>query len=99
MASGVSKTRVGSVYGTGAAIEVRGVEFRPRKVELYNVSSGDKMVWMEGMADDSGVKTVAAGATTVPTTGGVTPRSDGFDIGTDADVNASGELIRWVAHE
>lgn len=99
MASGVSKTRVGSVVGTGALIEVRGVEFRPRKVELFNMGSGDEGKWVEGMADDSLFKRLAAGTGSVETSGGVTPRSDGFDIGTDTDVNASGELIRWVAHE
>jgi uncharacterized protein with beta-barrel porin domain len=75
------------------------VEFRPRVVRLINLVSADRGAWMEGMADDSMVKQLAAGTGSVITTNGVTPRSDGFDIGADADVNASGELIRWVAHE
>jgi hypothetical protein len=90
---------VGSVVGTGAIIQVRGVEFRPRVVRLMNVSSADRGEWVEGMADDSMVKQVAAGTGSIATSDGVTPAADGFDIGADADVNASGEVIRWVAHE
>jgi hypothetical protein len=99
MSSGVSKTRTGSFNSDGSIKEVRGVEFRPRVVRLFNVTSADGMEWVNGMADDSAIKQVAAGTRTIATSDGVTPRSDGFDVGADADVNASGELVRWVAHE
>jgi hypothetical protein len=99
MSSGVSKTRVGAFNGTGAVVEVRGVEFRPRKVELYNVTGLATAVWVEGMADDSALKEVTAGTKSLITSAGVTPRSDGFDLGADADLNVSAELVRWVAHE
>ena len=99
MSSGVSKTRVGSFYGTGAIVEVRGVEFRPRKVQLINIDGLVTGEWVEGMADGSVAKRVTAGTMTVPAANGITPRSDGFDVGVDADLNASGELVRWVAHE
>ena len=99
MSSGVSKTRVGSFNGTGAAVEVRGVEFRPRKIQLINIDGLCTGEWVEGMADDSVAKRVTAGTMTVPTSGGITPRSDGFDVGADSDLNVSDELVRWVAHE
>jgi hypothetical protein len=100
MASGVSKTRVGSVIGTGADLEVRGLEFRPRVVRIFNVSADNaRAEWMEGMADDSAYKVITDGTQSIITSNGITPLSDGFGIGADADLNVSGELIRWVAHE
>lgn len=99
MSSGVSKTRVGSVIGTGAVIEVRGVEFRPRVIKLLNVTALARGEWVEGMADDSVVQSVTAGDMTLEVADGITPRSDGFDIGALAALNTATELIRWVAHE
>lgn len=98
MSSGVSKTRVGSFSGTGAIFQVRGVEFRPRKVELYNEVTNLGLTWVDGMADDAARKVIGDGTRTVITANGVTPRSDGFDIGTDA-LNTATQLVRWVAHE
>lgn len=67
--------------------------------------------WTTGMAADSGIKTlksVDSGATgnassNKITTGGIstyagsTSAAPGFTIGTDADINASGETVTWVA--
>lgn len=99
MSSGVHKRATGSVAGTGSAIIVDVVGFRPRKVELYNVDGDAIGIWTDTMPDASMMKTVAAGTTAQVTTGGVTPRAAGFSIGADADVNAAGEAIHWVAEE
>jgi len=98
MSSGVQITKNGAVTGTGANLDVRTVGFRPRRVELYNVTGLVSAVWTDSMADAAGLKRVTAGDATVMTAG-VTPLSDGFRIGTDADVNAVGEVVHWVAHE
>lgn len=99
MASGAAKVAYGASLGTGANLDVRTVGFRPRSVEIINVSSADQLKWIDGMADGAGLKTVAAGTSTILATLGVTPLSDGFRLGTDADLNVDGETVRWVATE
>lgn len=110
-----SRMKTGKVTGTGAQIKIGICEFTPRKVVLRNISSGDEMVWDDTMAADAGFKRLAAGASSYVTTGGVTAVSQdvlsppvggtpqdpgrGFLIGTDADINAVGEIIHWEAHE
>lgn len=98
MSSGVQLSKNGAVLGTGANLDVRTVGFRPRRVELFNEGGLVTAIWTDSMADAAGIKRVTAGDATVMSAG-VTPLSDGFRIGTDADVNAAGELIHWVAHE
>lgn len=99
MASGNSRVVTGAVNGTGADIDVRTVGFRPRRVELENVTGLVTASWSDHMADESMVKRVTAGTMTFPTTLGVTPLSDGFTIGADTDVNVDGELIHFTAYE
>jgi hypothetical protein len=103
MSSGVSRTAVGGYTGTGAALEIKGekVDFKPRKVEIHRMSTAyDKVEWIEDMDDGCGIKTPGAGgARTALGTGGITPLTTGFEVGTDASVNAAGDLYRYVAHE
>lgn len=99
MGSGVSKTRNGSFNGTGSIVEVRGLDFRPRIVRLINETGLVTAEWHEGMADDSMVMRITAGTMTAETSDGITPTSEGFDVGANADLNAADELVRWVAHE
>jgi len=103
MSSGVQRSVNGAVEGTGSAINVRTVGFRPRRVELRNVDGDCMGFWQNDMADASMQKVVdsGAGATDISTvtSDGITPLSDGFTIGADSDLNASGETIMWVAHE
>lgn len=97
MASGGSRKMTGSFVGTGADLEVRTVGFRPKHVQIINIGGLCTAEWVAGMADDSMVLRVTAGTMTVPTTNGITPLSDGFAVGANADLNVSGELCRWVA--
>ncbi len=99
MSSGVQLSKNGSVNGTGALINVTTVGFRPRRVRLVNITGLVTAEWNDAMADDSVVKRVTSGTMTAPTSNGIIPLANGFSIGTDADVNASGELIHWEAHE
>ena len=90
----------GSVEGTGSAIEVD-LGFQPKVVLLRNIDGNATLDWVEGMGDDKGQKVVtsAAGTTDISfiASGGVTQNSDGFTIGTDADINANAETIVYVA--
>lgn len=100
MSSGVSRVMTGSVYGTGADLDVRTVGFRPSKVELLNVDGLAKAEWTDTMADGEMVKQVTAGTLSSVTGGnGVTPLSDGFRLGADADMNVADERLHWVAYE
>ena len=52
------------------------------------------------MTEGRGFKRITAGdMTQMAAAAGVTPRANGFSLGTDADLNAAGEKISWVAHE
>jgi hypothetical protein len=88
--------------GTGGSITQHKPGFRPKLVRLYNVGGLVEAVWMEGMADGSAWLTIdsGAGATdkSLITTGGVTPGGQGFVLGTNADINAAGEQIRYEVH-
>jgi hypothetical protein len=105
MASGGARVVCGSVVGTGAAMDVETVGFRPRSVKLINSANPASMEWNEAMPDDSAfqlyentkVSSVFIAAK------GITPLDDGFTVEGDADttnhVNVSGETIYWEAHE
>jgi len=97
MASGMNRLSVGSVVGTGSAINVTKVGFRPRLVRLYNTGGNCQAFWCSEMADASAQKTVDSGSGTTDistiTSNGITPLANGFTIGADTDLNASGETI------
>jgi hypothetical protein len=96
--SGARRTISGSVKGTGAMLEVRSIGFRPTKVELKNVGAGlCSADWNEAMPDASMFKRVTAGTATFPLTNGITPLSDGFRLGADANLNIAGQTIIWTA--
>ena len=100
MSSGVQLSKNGAVTGTGANLDVRTVGFRPRRVQLLNLGGLVTADWTDSMTEGRGLKRVTAGDMTQIAAGaGVTPLSDGFRIGTDADLNVAGEVIHWVAHE
>lgn len=101
MASGGIRMKTGSSVGTGASLDIRTLDFRPRKVVVENVAAGGLVrgEWQDTMADASMMKTAIDGAKTFPTTLGITPLSDGFRIGADTDLNVAGEVVHWVAYE
>ena len=99
MASGAAKVIYGASLGTGADLDAKSVGFRPRSVKLINMDSGDELHWTEGMVDGGGLKRLAAGASSVLATLGVTPLADGFRLGADTDMNVDGETLQWEATE
>lgn len=99
MSSGVRKAYRGTFTGTGASLDIKVVGFRPKSVRLFNQSALAGGEWIETMADGAMVKEVTAGDKTFITTQGITPRADGFNVGTDAVANGSGNLIHYIAEE
>lgn len=84
--------------GTVAAYTIT-CGFKPRYVRVLNNTSGDQEEWMEGMADASAMKKVAAGTTSLITSNGITVSERGFTIGLDTDINVTSEQITWMAME
>jgi hypothetical protein len=86
------------------------VGFTPRYVKFTNLTDRISVEWFEGMADDTCLKTAAAGTQTLETTNkGVTIcTSDGtastsgrcFKVSQNATlaVIAASKVITWVAH-
>lgn len=95
MASGQHRAFRGSYVGTGANLDVTIIGFRPKGVELYS-SAGDSGYWSDDFADASVYKRNAAGAGSLATSNGITPLANGFRIGTDTDLNVSGERVHYV---
>ena len=97
----LSNVTFGTQIGTGAIINIE-CGFVPSYVCVENIGSAglEKLEWWAGMADNSAIKTVAAGTRTKPTTLGITPRNTtflGFSIGADTDVNVLTERLVWKA--
>lgn len=100
MSSGTQLSKNGAVTGTGLALEVRTVGYRPRRVELVNATGLVTAVWFDSMTEGRGYKRITAGTMSQMAAGeGITPLSNGFRIGVDADLNVDGEVVHWVAHE
>ena len=99
MASGGIKQATGSFKGTGTAIDIKTVGFRPKTVDLFNVAGTTIGHWTDMMADGSMLKQITAGTMSLVTSNGVTPLADGFRVGADTDMNVSGEQVHWVARE
>jgi len=103
MASGSGRVVRGSLVGTGSAIDVRTVGFRPASVKVHNVTGNCFGHWQESMPDASAQKTVDSGSGTTDvsliTSNGITPLSDGFRFGADSDLNAAAEVVHYEASE
>lgn len=82
--------------GTVAAFTIT-CGFKPRYVLVCNVTSRDQMEYFEGMDDDSGIKTVAAGTRTLDAADAITVSESGFTMGLDTDVHVTSEQISWIA--
>ena len=98
MASGGARVIRGSFVGTGAQLDIRTIGFRPRAIKLWNQSAPASAEWIEGMADAKGIKRVTAGDAS-EMSAGITPLSDGFRLGTDADLNTDTEVVYYEATE
>jgi hypothetical protein len=63
----------GTITVSTSAAQTVTLGWIPEKVEVYNVTSADELVWTRDMPDGYGLKRVAAGTQTYITTGGITP--------------------------
>ena len=77
MSSEGSKLHTGAKDGTGSAMNIRTVGFRPRVVEVTNSEGTVTAIWQDTMADASAFKRVTAGDATFITSNGITPLSLG----------------------
>ena len=95
-----SRPATGKLTATGAAMSVD-IGFRPCYVRLINETQLCVAEWTENMADASAIAVDDSGADTTnivaKSSGGVTPTSMGFQIGTDADLNTADDVLYYVA--
>jgi hypothetical protein len=95
-----SRPTTGKLAGTGSAINVD-IGFKPCYVEIINETQLSVSRWVEGMADDRAVVTDDSGTNLtdvlVKTSGGITPTSLGFKLGTDSTLNQNNDVIYYVA--
>lgn len=74
--------------------------FKPKYVKFSNVTDRTTIEWYEGMADDSCLKTIAAGTVSLETTNkGITPTQAGFQVSQNATLAAilASKTIQWMA--
>lgn len=90
-------TYTGVVTGTGSALNVTKLGFRPRSVKLYNIDGLCTLYWQNNMPDAYGFKEITDGTKSYISANGITPLVNGFTIGADADINVSGERIKFEA--
>lgn len=93
------QAQVGSVTGTGAAINVA-LGFQPDYVEVANITDGDTIdKWYRGMTDGTSITISTAAATRA--SNGITPyagstsASAGFTIG--SGISESGKTLVYLA--
>ena len=90
----------GEIDGTGSAISIN-CGFKPYFVQVFNIDGNCFASHCFFEADAAMQKTVDSGGGTTDvsyvTSGGITLTANGFSIGTDGDLNVSGEELQWVA--
>jgi hypothetical protein len=94
MSSGVLQPN-GGLVATGSAYNVTTPGFRPRRVRVFNVTSGDAFFWNDLMPAGYAIKQIAAGTRSYVSSNGITQLVNGFTLGADGDVNAAGENLIW----
>ncbi len=105
---------VGSRYSNGTIdadasenLDIRTLQFEPRRVVVNNLDNNIQVEWNSSMADGRMVKTASDGTRSVVASGGVSPLAPdsngnpGFRIPAGlADINdADGEELSWQAWE
>lgn len=97
MASG-TRIATGFYVGTGSPLTVTTkIGFKPRQVEVWNISADPAYgMHAEGMDDDSVYKQ-KGGTTSVASSDGITLTDDGFTIGADTDLNVADEQVFYKA--
>ncbi len=87
----------GSFTGTGSAQSVSGLGFQPELVLIKNITAGGD-TWFKTKDMPTGDWTLPIRSDAPHGTGYITSvDSGGFSVGTQTDVNGSGNTIEWVA--
>ena len=96
----------GGMKATGAVITLRKMNFKPRRVVVYNQDNLFRCEWIDRLADLAALVTTAAGVTTLVAAAGITPLdpntagNPGFSLGALANINdTTTEDLIWEAHE
>lgn len=91
------------IDGTGAAINVP-IGFIPSKVEVLNLTTLAKITWFKGMTAAHAFVQITAGTLSLVTTAGITAyeggttEAAGVTLGTNANLNTSGNVIWLTAY-
>jgi hypothetical protein len=75
--------------------------FKPKYVKFVNVTDRIAVEFFDGMADDTCVKTAAAGTVTLETTNkGITPNQSGFLVSQNGSllVIVASKTMQWMAY-
>lgn len=91
------KVVAGTVEGTGSAIAITSVGFKPVAVIVWNQDDPVLGFWLYTMTDDHLALLMDTPALTHETSGGITPGERGFSIGTNSDLNVSAQTLHWLA--
>ena len=94
--SGQNWVKRGVLPGTGVAIAIT-CGFKPSRVSLFNSDGLVSAEKTDTMDAAKAMKRITAGDATY--VDAVTLNDNGFVIGADADLNAAGEEIHYVAHQ
>lgn len=86
---------VGYYTGTGAAL-TETIGFKPNAIVAFNETDGD-LLWfhIQGMTDATAATVVLATAQVASQ--GCTLTSTGFTLGTDATINETGKVYKYIA--
>jgi len=88
--------QTGRYKGTGIAFNIDTPGFTPKYIRFINETTGAEAEWTDQMADGS-VRTSDSGTDAFATSNGVTPRNNGFTVGTNAVINTSADVVHWLA--
>lgn len=91
---GIARGSCGKATGDGTALSVT-LGFRPKHIILINVTDRDRYEWIDGMAANTTLKSVAAGTMTADTTGAITIVEKGFIV--NAATNIAAKALVWFA--
>ena len=99
MASGASRWVSGAFVGTGSALQIKSVGFRPKQVKLFNKDGLALAEWFDPMPADSMWKQVTAGTLSFVSSDGIQQLVDGFELGADADLNVADEVVYYYCQD
>lgn len=89
--------QTGTLTGSGIAQSITGLGFTPDLVIVKNGATSDQARFLTSTMITDGATSQYFGTTATDANGITSLNSDGFNIGTSASVNGSGNAIYWIA--